>query len=88
MGIAEDIPFISVSIRIPKIKTPMLYRRPCGVHKQQQGELSTKIIEQNLSNNDPISKNVQDIFKARKDKEQFEGFGIFDDISMLGFEFS
>ena len=86
----EDIPFISVgSIRISEKSKLLCYTDGLVEYiNNNKVELSTKIIEQNLSNNDPISKNVQDIFKARKDKEQFEGFGIFDDISMLGFEFS
>jgi sigma-B regulation protein RsbU (phosphoserine phosphatase) len=90
LGMVEDIPFISVgSIRISEKSKLLCYTDGLVEYiNNNKVELSTKIIEQNLSNNDPISKNVQDIFKARKDKEQFEGFGIFDDISMLGFEFS
>ena len=90
LGMVEDIPFISVgSIRISEKSKLLCYTDGLVEYiNNNKVELSTKIIEQNLSNNDSISKNVQDIFKARKDKEQFEGFGIFDDISMLGFEFS
>lgn len=89
LGMLDEIPVINVgSIRITDPSKLLCYTDGLVEYiNEDKVELSTAIIEENLANQNPIGKNVEDIFIARKEKEKNEGYGIFDDISMLGFEF-
>jgi sigma-B regulation protein RsbU (phosphoserine phosphatase) len=89
LGMLDEIPFISVGSKRLNDSCKLLCYTDGLVEyiNDDKVELSTDIIEQNVSNNEAIGKNVQDIFLARKEREKVQGFGIFDDISMLGFEF-
>ncbi len=89
LGMLDEIPVIKVgSISINEHSKLVCYTDGLVEFvNNEKMELSTHVIESNITNNDTIGHNLEKIIVARKEKESKDGFGIFDDISMLGFEF-
>ena len=89
LGMIDDIPVMSVgSLRVSSPSKLICYTDGL-VEYSTEGKvvMDYSIIEECISNTNPIEENVNTIIKTRVDQVDRKEIIIFDDISILGFEF-
>lgn len=89
LGMIDDIPFMNVgSLRITDHSKLICYTDGL-VEFTENGKViyNTGIIEKFITNIDSVEENVKQIINTRIEQQNTKAIGIFDDISILGFEF-
>lgn len=90
LGMLDEIPIMNIgSILINQPSKLICYTDglvECITNNRV--EYNTKILEQNIANTQTIDQNIRTIADIRSGNGGGESQGIFDDISILGFEFS
>ncbi|HZJ73476.1 MAG TPA: SpoIIE family protein phosphatase [Perlabentimonas sp.] len=89
LGMIDDIPIITVgSLRVTSPSKLICYTDGL-VEYSTEGKvvMDHSIIEDSIRNNSPIEENVNTIIKTRMEQAERKEIRIFDDISILGFDF-
>lgn len=89
LGMLDEIPVLNIgSIRITEPSKLICYTDGLVEYTENDKvEYNTSIIESFISNPDSVSHNVEQIISTRTQQEKVKQIGIFDDISILAFEF-
>lgn len=85
----DDIPIITVGcLRVTSLSKLICYTDGL-VEYSTEGKvvMDHSIIEDSIRNNSPIEENVNTIIKTRMEQAERKEIRIFDDISILGFDF-
>jgi len=90
LGMLDEIPLLNIgSIRISEPSKLICYTDGLVEFTQNDKVVyNTVLIEEYISNPDPIEMNVNQIIDTRIQQKNEKEIGIFDDISILGFEFN
>jgi sigma-B regulation protein RsbU (phosphoserine phosphatase) len=89
LGMIDDIPMMNIgSLRITDPSKLICYTDGL-VEFTEKGKViyNTGIVDKFISNDDSVNQNVNQIVQTRTDEQNSKAIGIFDDISILGFEF-
>ncbi|HQB77803.1 Stage II sporulation protein E [anaerobic digester metagenome] len=89
LGMLDEIPFMNIgNIQVQEPSKLICYTDGLVEYlNENKIEYGTKIIEENIANKDSIFQNIESIIETQTNSANGNSKVIFDDISILGFEF-